>query len=117
MPGIFSVFTRVLIVLALSSGHLGASNGAHRNAIRDYLIVKHCGFETDEVRAGFRIEVIGLIGQGDISPTAARSDRDAAAEEVRRDWRNRGMGPADPRCLTEGRAAVHHFLAVLNTPD
>lgn len=117
MRGISSTSVSLVIALALGSGHAGASNGAHRDAIRDYLIVKHCGFETEQITAGFRIEVIGLIGGGGISPSAAKSDRDSAAEEVRRDWRNRGMGPADPRCLTEGRAAVHHFLAVINAPD
>ena len=107
----------LLVAMTLGSGEVGASNGAHRDAIRNFLIVKHCGLETYEVRAGFRIEVIGLIGEGEISPSAAKSDRDAVAEEVRRDWRNRGMGHADPRCLTRGRAAVHHFLAVLNTEE
>ncbi len=107
----------VVAALVLGASEVDAANGAHRDAIRGFLIVKHCGFETDEVRAGFRIEVIGLIGDGKVSAAAAKTDRDAAADEVRRDWRNRGMGPADPRCLTEGRAAVYHFLAVLKTPD
>lgn len=103
----------LLLTLSLGWGPAGAADGAHREAIRNFLIVKHCGFETYEIRAGFRIEVMNLIGNGDISPSTARMDRDTAAEEVRREWRNRGMGRADPRCLTIGRAAVAHFLAVL----
>ena len=107
----------LLVAVALGSAEVGASNGAHRDAIRNFLIVKHCGLETYEVRAGFRVEVIGLIGRDKISATAAKTDREAVAEEMRRDWRNRGMGQADPRCLTKGRAAVHHFLAVLNSNE
>lgn len=109
--------TGVLIALALGAGEVGSASGTHQEAIRDYLIVQHCGFETEEVRAGFRIEIIGLIGDGQISASAAHADRNAAAEAVRRGWRNRGMGPADPRCLTEGRAAVDRFLTVLHSPD
>lgn len=117
MRAIRPVSAGLLIALALGASAVGATDATHRDAIRDYLIVKHCGFETDEVRAGFRIAVIALIGEGKVSPSTARSDREAAAEEVRREWRNRGMGRADPRCLTQGRAAFNHFLAVLNTPD
>jgi hypothetical protein len=106
-------FVGLLVGIALGSGHAGAASGAHQDAIREYLIVKHCGLETEEVRAGFRIEVITLVGDGEISAAEARADRNAAAEHVRRHWRNRGMGPADPRCLSEGRAAVCHFLAVV----
>lgn len=117
MRGFCLASASLLVALAFSSGEAGATNGAHREAILNFLIVKHCGFESYEVRAGFRVEVIGLIGDGKISPSAAKIDRDAAAEEVRRHWRNRGMGQADPRCLSKGRAAVYHFLAVLNTGE
>jgi hypothetical protein len=106
-------FVGLLVGIALGSGHAGAASGSHQDAIREYLIVKHCGLETEEVRAGFRVEVITLVGDGEISAAEARADRNAAAEHVRRHWRNRGMGPADPRCLSEGRAAVCHFLAVV----
>jgi len=107
----------LLMTMAFGTGEAVAANGAHQDAVRDFLIVKHCGFESDAVRAGFRIEIISLIGDGEVSASTARAERDAAAEEVRRQWRNRGMGTADPRCLTEGRAAVNRFLTVLNSAD
>jgi len=107
----------LLMTIVVCAGQAVAAGGAHQDAVRDYLIVKHCGFENEGVRAGFRIEIISLIGDGKISASTARAERDAAAEEVRRQWRNRGMGSADPRCLTEGRAAAYRFLTVLNPPD
>jgi hypothetical protein len=109
--------TSLLMTIVVCAGEAVAASGGHQDAVRDFLIVKHCGFESDDVRAGFRIEIISLIGDGKVSASTARAERDAAAEEVRRQWRNRGMGSADPRCLTEGRAAVDRFLTVLNSAD
>jgi len=103
----------LLIALALTPFDVGASNGTHRDVIRDFLIVKYCGFDAHDVTAGFRIEIMGLIGDGKTSSSAAQIDRAAAAEEVRRDWANRGSGRADPRRMTKGRAAMDHYLAVL----
>ena len=117
MRALYLASAGLLITLVISAGQVDAGNGAHRNAIRNFLIVKHCGLATYEVTTGFRIEVLRLIDEGEISPSAAKTDRDSAAEEVRRQWRNRGMGHGDPRCLTQGRAAVRHFLAVLNAEE
>ena len=103
----------LMITLALMSVDVSASNGTHRDIIRNFLIVKYCGLDTYDVTAGFRIEIMRLIDDGKTSSSVAQIDRAAAAEEVRRDWINRGSGRADPRCLTKGRAAMDHFLAVL----
>ena len=77
------------------------------------MIVKYCGFDTYDVTAGFRIEIMDLINDGKTSSSAAQIDGAAAAEEARRDWANRDFGRADPKCMTKGRAAMDHFLAVL----
>ena len=114
--GLVTAVTLVTLV-TLAPAATGAAEAAHRDAVRDYLIVRHCALESDTVAAGFRIEVIELVGQGRISPRAARADRAAAADEVRRDWRNRGMGARDPRCLTVGRAAAERFLSVIEARE
>ena len=103
----------LLLALAPDPARADAGTDSHRDAVRDYLIVKHCGLDSDAVRAGFRIEIIALLGDGEIAASIAQTDRHAAAEEVRREWRNRGMGNRDPRCLSKGRAAVERFLTVL----
>ena len=107
----------LLIALALTPIDSGANNGTHRDVVRDFLIVKYCGFDTYDVTAGFRIEIMRLVHDGRTSSSTAQIDRAAAAEEVRRDWTNRGSGRADPRCMTKGRAAMDRFLAVLNTDE
>ena len=107
----------LLIALAFTPVVVGANNGAHRDIIRDFLIVKYCGFDTYDVTAGFRIKIMRLVEEGRTSSSTAQVDRAAAAEEVRRDWTNRGSGRADPRCMTKGRAAMDRFLAVLNTDE
>lgn len=106
-----------LSAACLLAAAAAGADGAHRDAVRDYLIVRHCGLQSDDVTAGFRIEVIDLASRGRVSPADARIDRRAAAEHVRRHWRNRGMGRHDPRCLSVGRAAVERFLGVLEAPD
>jgi len=117
MRGFIPASAALLTLLMHVPAEAGADGNAHRDAVRDYLIVRHCGLQSDDVMAGFRIEVIGLIEREGVSPTAARLDRDSAAEQVRRNWRNRGMGTRDPRCSIEGRAAVERFLEVLEVRD
>ena len=107
----------LVVAATLAAAGIGAAEGVHRDAVRDYLIVRHCGLETETVAAGFRIEIIELVAAGGVSPQAARIDRAAAADDVRRDWRNHGMGARDPRCLTMGRAAVERFLSVLEAQE
>lgn len=113
-PACVALVMTAMLAPAATGAAGNPPDSSHGHAVRDYLIVRYCGLETERVRAGFRIEVIGLVERGDVSPEAARIERRAAAEYVRREWRNRGMGSRDPRCLTEGQAAVDRFLSVLD---
>ena len=81
----------------------------YQEAIYAFLVARHCELATAEVEAGFRLTLLHLLERDGLAAEAARAARSAAGEVVRIEWRNRGHGPRDPRCLKEGRAAAQRF--------
>jgi hypothetical protein len=82
--------------------------------VYDILLLRQCGLADKAVETGFRLAVHELTGDGDATPDAYAAARDAGVARYENEVRNRGSGPADPRCRTEAVAAAGRFRAVID---
>ncbi len=96
-------------VLSLASA--AQAQGSYETLVREILIVRQCGLSDEVVEAGFRLQAEVMTASGEISASEAAVARDRGRESYRRDWRNRGAGPTDPRCRDEGGMAAARFRA------
>ena len=82
--------------------------------VYDILLVRQCGLADKTVENGFRLAAHELTGDGDATPDAFAAAREAGVARYESEVRNRGSGPADPRCRREAVAAAVRFRAVLD---
>ena len=82
--------------------------------VYDILLLRQCGLADEVVETGFRLAVHDLIGAGDTAPDAFAAARAAGVARYEIEVRNRGSGPADPRCRREAIAAAGRFRAVID---
>ena len=85
----------------------------YQEILRSFQVARHCGLATEDVAAGFRVAIQELHATRAVSGEEAQIHRTTVAEAVRRDWRNRGTGNRDPRCLTQGRRAAERLRGVI----
>ena len=81
--------------------------------VYDILLLRQCGLADAPVETGFRLAVHDLIGEGELTPDGFAAARDAGAARYEVEVRDRGSGPADPRCRREAAAAAARFRAVI----
>lgn len=106
------VFSFVLLTLATGVSAAG-KHIEYQEILRSYQVALHCGLATEDVAAGFRVAIQELHATRAISGEEAQIHRATVAEAIRQDWRNRGMGHRDPRCLTQGRDAAKRLRRVI----
>jgi hypothetical protein len=82
--------------------------------VYDILLLRQCGLADARVETGFRLAVHDLIGAGDMTPAAFAAARAAGAARYEVEIRDRGSGPADPRCRREAVVAAGRFRAVID---
>jgi hypothetical protein len=93
-----------------------AAGGPDRYAalVYDILLLRQCGLAGEAVETGFRLSAHDLTGDGDATPDAYAAARAAGVARYENEVRNRGSGPADPRCRREAIAAAGRFRAVID---
>jgi len=97
----------------------GAASAAADQAARysglvyDILLLRQCGLADETVETGFRLSVLALIAAGDTTPAAFAAARAAGVARYTAEVRNRGSGPADPRCRHQAAAAADRFRAAI----
>jgi len=109
------LFCVVLCLPVLDAGSAEDAGAAYREVLEDYLVARHCGLDTEEVKAGFRIAILEFHAQQLVSASSARALRAGAGEDFRQHWQTRGLEPDDAQCRTEGRTASERLLSVLFT--
>jgi hypothetical protein len=100
-------------VVALSAA--AQAQDTYEILVREILVVRQCGLSDELVEAGFRLQAEAMTASGEVSASEAAAARDRGRESYRRDWRNRGAGPSDPRCRDEGGMAAARFRAYVLT--
>ena len=105
----------VALALAMLAVPCAAGSPDHYTAlVYDILLLRQCGLADKTVENGFRLKVHELTGDGDATPDAYATARDAGVARYESEVRNRGSGAADPRCRTEAVAAAGRFRAVID---
>ena len=101
------------LALAAPAPALADPAAIYAGLVYDILLLRQCGQADETVETGFRLAVHELIGAGDMSPDAFAAARAAGEARYEVEVRDRGSGPADPRCRREAVAAAGRLRAVI----